>query len=139
MKKISVRADKNIISHIVIGALLSLASLFILSVILAILVEKETISITATPAIARAIHTVCVLAGSLLSIILEKGRTAIVAAIVTGVYLVALVCMNMLIFSSGITGIGSTAASAAIGAFVAVVIHGYISREKRHRVKLRSR
>ena len=141
MKKIRTGAEKskNIVSHIVLGALLSLISLFIMSVILAIMVEKEVIPITAMPTFAMGIHAISVFVGSLLATILEKGRIAIVAAIVAVFYLLALLCVNMLIFSSGITGMGLTVIGSAIGGLAAVVIKGNICRSKKYRTKLRSR
>ena len=141
MKKIRAKAEKskNMVSHIVLGVLFALVSLLILSVILAIMVENEVISITAMPAFSMGIHVISVFIGSLLAAILGKGRIAIVVATVTVFYLLSLLCVNMLVFSSGITGIGSTMICACIGGLAAVVIKGNICRSKKYHGKLHSR
>ena len=125
--------------HIILGVLMSVACTFALSILLAVLVEKEAVSISAVPTLSVGVHAISIFVGSMLSMTLEKGRIAIIAAIVAAAYLVILLCINMLIFSSGFEGIGATILSVFLGGLLSVFIKGKFSGNKKHRIKMRSR
>lgn len=141
MKKPRVTSEKNtgIIVHIVFGVLLAIGCAFILSILAATMVEKEIVSINSVSKITLLIHAISVFAGSLLSISLEKGRIAVVAAITTLSYLFVIVCMNMLFFSSGFQGVGGGIISCLIGGMLSIVIKGKHKGKSKHRMKIRSR
>lgn len=125
--------------HIILGVLLSVACTFVLSILLTVLVENEVISISAVPILSAVIHAISIFVGTLLSTAMEKGRIAIVAVIVVATYLIILLCINMLVFSSGFEGMGSTILSVFLGALLSVFINGKFFGRKKHQIKMRSR
>ena len=141
MKKISSMAKKEtgIAVHIALGVLLSAICTFIMSIILTVMVENETISPGATSSFAIGIHAISVFIGSMLSLTLGKGRIAVVAGIVAVCYLVVLLCINMLIFSSGFESIGAEMISSFAGGLLSMFLKIKFNGKKKHRMKVHSR
>ena len=129
----------NTIIHIALGVLVTLACTFLMSLLLAIMVENEVVAVNSVPTYTIGIHTITVLIGSMLSASLEKGKIAVMAGAVAGCYLLVLLCINMLVFSEGFAGIGSGIFSAIAGALLTILIKGKFSGKKKHRIKMRSR
>ena len=131
--------DTGMAIHIGLGILLSLVSTIMMSILLTVLVENESVQLSSVPIFAFGMHTVSVLIGCTLSLTLEKGRAGIIAGIVTAGYIAVLLCINMLVFSAGFNGIWGSALSAAGGSLLAMLISGKLRGKKKHRIKVRSR
>lgn len=141
MKKIHSKSEKDtgIIRHIGLGILISLICAVLMSIILAVMTEKEIISVDTAPSFVVAIHAISVFIGSIISLAFEKGRIASIAGAVATSYLLLLLCANMLIYSSGFRGLGGGVISTYAGSLVAVMIKSKISGKNKHRMKVRSR
>ena len=110
-----------------------------LIIVLAVMIEKEIIAVDAAPSFAVAIHAISVFIGSIISLSFEKGRIAMIAGVVATSYLLLLLCINMLIYSSGFAGLGGGVISAYVGSLLAVMIKSKISGKNKRRTKVRSR
>lgn len=141
MKKMHSKSknDTGIIGHIGLGILISLICAVLLSIVLAVMIEKEIIAVDAAPSFAVAIHAISVFIGSIISLSFEKGRIAMIAGVVATSYLLLLLCINMLIYSSGFAGLGGGVISAYVGSLLAVMIKSKISGKNKRRTKVRSR
>lgn len=141
MKKRYSKTDKDtsIVIHIMLGLVLSLISLFALSIILTVLVEKEVIDIDIIPVLAGMPHAISAFIGTILGLSLEKGRIAIVTGVVAVLYLLMLLCVNMLVYSTGISGIGPAIIGILSGGALAALLFDKIGNRKKHRIKVRSR
>lgn len=141
MKKTSPmgKKDGSVVINIALGVLISLISMLLLSVLLTVIVEKETVSFSSVSAFTIAIHIISVFIGTIVSVTLEKGRIAIVAGIVSGAYFVVLLCANMLIFSAGFDGVGAGILSILAGGLFSVLVKGKLMGKKKHKIKMRSR
>ncbi len=133
------KKDTGIAAHTAIGIVVSLVSAFIFSVLLSVLIERELVSFNNATAFTMGIHMLSILIGSIVAISLEKGRIALVAGIVTAGHFLILLCINMLIFSSGFEGIGQCVLASLGGGLISVLINMKRSRKKKYNIKVHSR
>jgi MFS family permease len=133
------KKDSGVAMNIVLGGLISIICMLLLSVLLTVLVENETVSISSVSVFTMAIHLLSVFLGTILSITLEKGRIAVIAGIITVAYLVVLLCVNMLVFSAGFNGFGAGILSALAGGVLAILLKGRLMGKKKYKIKKRSR
>lgn len=133
------RVGQGIIKHIAAGALLALASSLLLSVIVTMLVEKGYIAMGSTSIPIFVTHAISVFSGATLAIRIEKGRTAIVSGVVSAVYWLILLCVNMLIFTEGIEGVAFCCVAVTVGCLMAIGVNLHIGVKRKPTKKKHSR
>lgn len=131
--------NTNTAMHIGIGVGIALILSLVLSVVIAALVNNEVINISSIPLCMIPLHAISIFAGSMVSLLLEKGRVAVMAGIICACYLAVLLCINMLFFTDGFSGVLMGALGILCGGALAVLVNLKFSGQKKPRIKLRSR
>ena len=126
-------------AHITLGVLLSLAVSLLFSILATITIEKEIISMESMNILMIGVHALSVFLGSILAISKEQGRIAVIAGAVTICYLLILVCINMLVFSDGFSGVGTGILGMLSGGLIATLIKSKMLGVKKRHKKMRSR
>ena len=126
-------------AHITLGVLLSLAVSLLFSILATITIEKEIISMESMNILMIGVHALSVFLGSILAISKEQGRIAVIAGAVTVCYLLILVCINMLVFSDGFSGVGTGILGMLSGGLIATLIKSKMLGVKKRHKKMRSR
>ena len=132
-------STNNTTKGIGIGILISIFTAFLLSILLTVLVENETIRPESVPVVAAAVHAISVFFGAMVATTIEKGRIAVIAGISGAGYFILLLCINMLVFSSGFNYILSCAAGVLCGVLITILIKAKFAGKKKHRIKIPSR
>lgn len=125
-------------AHITLGVLLSLAVSFLFSILATITIEKEIFSIESMDMLMIGVHALCVFLGSILAISKEQGRIAVITGAVTVCYLLMLVCINLLVFSDGFSGVGTGILGMLSGGLIATLLKSKMLGAKKHHKKMRS-
>ena len=141
MQKIRSMVGKNTntVMHIGIGIGIALVLALVLSVAIAALVNNEVINIASIPLCMIPLHAISIFVGSMVSLLLEKGRVAVVAGIICACYLAVLLCTNMLFFTDGFSGILTGTLGILSGGALSVLVNLKFAGQKKLRLKLRSR